>query len=166
MCWEEKSSSVLGQMRHSVFWEVIQLNSLISFRFWYAGSYNFTHILNAEFSDRVVHQHRGVLHRHPDVAVHPAAFFRPILITFLLVRESQQRRCIFIGICPMKTCNGLLSLLLNRYVTSPNVYIVCAHIETCTWHVYFTVQFQGDNRDFVRLRQSIRSSQATSQLIN
>ena len=47
-----------------------------------------TYILNTEFSDGVVHQYGEVLHRHPDVPVHPAAFFWPVLITFVLGRDA------------------------------------------------------------------------------
>lgn len=50
----------------------------------------FTYILNTKFSNGVVHQYGEVLHCHPDVPVHPAAFFWPILETFVLMSESQQ----------------------------------------------------------------------------
>lgn len=50
-----------------------------------------TYILNTKFSNGVVHQYSEVLHRHPDIPVHPAAFFWPILKTFVLFRELQQR---------------------------------------------------------------------------
>lgn len=50
----------------------------------------FTYILNTEFSDGVVHQDSEVLHCHPDVPVHPAAFLWPVLVAFILVRQSHQ----------------------------------------------------------------------------
>lgn len=49
----------------------------------------FTYILHTEFANGVVHQYSEVLHCHPDISVHPAAFFWPILKTLVLVRESQ-----------------------------------------------------------------------------
>lgn len=49
-----------------------------------------TYILDTKFSNGVVHQYSEVLHRHPDIPIHPAAFFWPILKTFVLFRELQQ----------------------------------------------------------------------------
>lgn len=47
--------------------------------------------LDAELADGVVHQHRAVLHAHPDVSVGPAALVRPVLAAFLLHGATGQK---------------------------------------------------------------------------
>lgn len=42
------------------------------------------HLLDAELAHGVIHQHRHVLHGHPDVPVGPAALIWPVLSTFTL----------------------------------------------------------------------------------
>lgn len=43
-----------------------------------------TYVLHTELSDRVVHQHRYILHTHSHTSVQPAALLWPVLTTFFL----------------------------------------------------------------------------------
>jgi len=88
----------------------------------------FTYVLDTEFSDGVVHQYSDILQCHSDISVYPAAFFRPVLKTFLLLRKSQQWggyfSCLYIA--------QILFLPLRLYSC---IYSVCVCIDNFIFDV-------------------------------
>lgn len=73
---------------------------------------DFTYILNTKFSNGVVHQYDAVLHCHPNVPVHPAAFLGPVLETFILLGNHNKKTVILLKaeytFTPVSALKGML----------------------------------------------------------